>query len=84
MVKVGLVGSTGRVGSLLIDNLADDSQAVLSCVHVFDKLQKALPKDTVVTNSMKELLENCDVVIDFSAPQATEDLLENALKNPTP
>jgi len=84
MVKVGLVGSTGRVGSLLIDNLKDDENAVLSCVHVFDELQKELPKDTIVTNSMKELLQNCDVVIDFSAPQATEDLLENALKNPTP
>jgi 4-hydroxy-tetrahydrodipicolinate reductase len=84
MVKVGLVGSTGRVGSLLIDNLSDDNEAVLSCVHVFDKLQKSVPQDTIITNSMKELLENCDVVIDFSAPQATEDLLENALKNPTP
>jgi len=84
MVKVGIVGSTGRVGSLLIDNLKDDENAVLSCVHVFDELEKELPKGTVVTNSMKELLENCDVVIDFSAPQATENLLENALKNPTP
>ncbi|SHO81394.1 4-hydroxy-tetrahydrodipicolinate reductase [hydrothermal vent metagenome] len=84
MVKVGIVGSTGRVGSLLIDNLKDDEEAILSCVHVFDKLEKELPKDTVVTNSMEELLNNCDVVIDFSAPQATEDLLENALKNPTP
>ena len=84
MIKIGLVGTTGRVGSLLIDNLKDDEDAILSCVHVFDDLQKELPKDTVVTNSMSELLENCDVVIDFSAPQATEDLLENALKNPTP
>jgi 4-hydroxy-tetrahydrodipicolinate reductase len=84
MIKVGIVGSTGRVGSLLIDNLKDDSSAVLSAVHVFDNLEKELPKDVVVTNSMKVLLENCDVVIDFSAPVATEELLEEAIKNPTP
>jgi 4-hydroxy-tetrahydrodipicolinate reductase len=33
---------------------------------------------------MKVLLENCDIVIDFSAPEATEDLLETALKHPIP
>jgi len=84
MIKIGIVGSTGRVGSLLIDNLKDDSEAKLSVVHVFDKLERELPEDVLITNSMKVLLENCDVVIDFSAPEATEELLENALKNPTP
>jgi len=33
---------------------------------------------------MKALLENCDIVIDFSAPEATEELLEAALQNPKP
>lgn len=84
MIKVGIVGSTGRVGSLLIDNLKGDSKAVLSVVHVFDNLERELPEDVLVTNSIKVLLENCDVAIDFSAPEATEELLENALKNPTP
>jgi 4-hydroxy-tetrahydrodipicolinate reductase len=32
---------------------------------------------------MKAVLENCDVVIDFSAPVATQALCEEALKNPT-
>ena len=84
MVKVGIVGSTGRVGSLLIDNLKEDESAILSAVHVFDNLEKELPEEVVITNSMRVLLENCDVVIDFSAPIATEELLESAIKNPTP
>ena len=84
MIRVGIVGSTGRVGSLLIDNLKGDSEAKLSVVHVFDNLERELPEDVLITNSMKVLLENCDVVIDFSAPEATEEMLENALKNPTP
>jgi 4-hydroxy-tetrahydrodipicolinate reductase len=84
MIKVGIVGSTGRVGSLLIDNLRNDTSAKLAAVHVFDELQRELPSDVLVTNSMKVLLEHADVVIDFSAPAATEELLEAALKHPTP
>ena len=84
MATVGIVGSTGRVGNLLIDSLLEDEMLPLSAVHVFDELKKDLPENVLVTNSMKALLENCDVVIDFSAPQATQELCEAALENPTP
>lgn len=84
MAKVGIVGSTGRVGNLLIDSLIGDEVLPLGVVHVFDDLKRDLPKDVLVTNSMKVLLENCDIVIDFSAPDATQELCEMALLNPTP
>ena len=84
MKRVGIVGSTGRVGGLLINNLKKDEDLKLAAVHVFDEMEHNLPEDVLVTNSMKVLLENCDVVIDFSAPVATEELLEEALKNPRP
>jgi len=83
MAKVGIVGSTGRVGNLLIDSLLHDDVLPLSAVHVFDELKRDLPGDVLVTNSMTVLLENCDVVIDFSAPIATQALCEAALENPT-
>ncbi|WP_309500005.1 4-hydroxy-tetrahydrodipicolinate reductase [Sulfurovum sp.] len=83
MARVGIVGSTGRVGNLLIDSLLYDKELPLSTVHVFDELKRDLPSNILVTNSMKALLENCDVVIDFSAPDATQELCEAALKNPT-
>jgi len=82
--RVGIVGSTGRVGNLLIDSLLHDSELPLSAVHVFDEIKRDLPSDVLVTNSMKVLLENCDIVIDFSAPVATQSLCEAALENPTP
>jgi 4-hydroxy-tetrahydrodipicolinate reductase len=84
MVKVGIVGSTGRVGNLLIDALLEESELSLGGVHVFDELKRDLPEAIVVTNSMKVLLEACDVIIDFSAPEATQELCEVALENPTP
>lgn len=42
MINVGVVGSTGRVGSLLIDDLETDNEAKLSACHVFDDLKKSL------------------------------------------
>jgi len=81
MIKVGILGSTGRVGSLLIDDLSNDSEARVAVVHVFDKLVKNLPTDTVVTNDMKVLFDESDVIIDFSAPAATEALLTEVVEN---
>ncbi|WP_320035969.1 4-hydroxy-tetrahydrodipicolinate reductase [Campylobacterota bacterium DY0563] len=81
MVNVGIVGSTGRVGSLLIDDLALDENANLKACHVFDELKKSVPEGTVVTNDMRVLLDSCDVIIDFSAPAATQSLLEEVVEN---
>ncbi|MBP7742153.1 MAG: 4-hydroxy-tetrahydrodipicolinate reductase [Aliarcobacter sp.] len=81
MIKVGILGSTGRVGSLLIDDLEKDNEARVSAVHVFDKLTKSLPADIIVTNDMKVLFDSSDVIIDFSAPTATEALLTEVVEN---
>jgi len=81
MINVGVLGSTGRVGSLLIDDLQIDEQAQLSAVHVLNKIEKQLPDNTVVTNDIKVLFDSSDVIIDFSAPSATEALLNEVVEN---
>jgi 4-hydroxy-tetrahydrodipicolinate reductase len=81
MIKIGILGSTGRVGSLLIDDLLNDSEARVGAVHVYDKLTRILPEDTIVTNDMKVLFDSSDVIIDFSAPAATEALLTEVVEN---
>lgn len=81
MINVGIVGSTGRVGSLLIDDLESDNEAKLAACHVFDELKKQVPNGTIVTNDMKTLLDSSDVIIDFSAPLATQSLLEEIVEN---
>ena len=83
MTKVGIVGSTGRMGEHLIKNVMENEALTLSGLHVFDELKISVPDDVLITNSMKALLEACDVIIDFSAPVATQELCEEALKNPT-
>ncbi|QDF27900.1 4-hydroxy-tetrahydrodipicolinate reductase [Halarcobacter anaerophilus] len=81
MINVGILGSTGRVGSLLIDDLELDQEANLSACHVVNKLKKSVPEGTVVTNDIRTLIDSCDVVIDFSAPAATQSLLEEVVEN---
>ena len=83
MTKVGIVGSTGRMGEHLIKNVMENETLTLSALHVFDELTVSVPDEVLITNSMKALLEVCDVIIDFSAPVATQELCEEALKNPT-
>lgn len=81
MLKVGILGSTGRVGSLLIDDLQLDNETTIGSIHVFDELKKSIPEGTIVTNEMGVLLKECEVVIDFSAPIATQALLEEVVEN---
>jgi 4-hydroxy-tetrahydrodipicolinate reductase len=42
---------------------------------------KNLPADIIVTNDMKVLFDSSDVIIDFSAPAATEALLTEVVEN---
>ena len=83
MLNVGILGSTGRVGSLLIDDLESDEGVRVSAVHVSSELKKQVPEETIITNEIGTLIENSDVIIDFSVPAATEALLEETIKNGT-
>ena len=79
-MKFGIVGATGRVGQLLIKNLKEQNLE-LGSVIFNSKSDIEFPAGCVVTNDFKTFLENCDVVIDFSAPEATQSLLEIAIEN---
>ncbi len=84
MIHVGIHGSTGRVGRLLIDNLIKDKEAKPYVLHAIEEFSFTPPKDAVVTDDVLTLLQQSDVVIDFTISIGTETLLENALKHPTP
>lgn len=84
MINVGIHGSTGRVGRLLIDNLYKDGAAKPSVLHAIEDFGFTPPKEAIITGDVAELLQKSDVVIDFTISMGTEALLENALKHPTP
>jgi len=84
MTKVGILGSTGRMGAHLIKNTLEDEELELATLHVYDELTTAVPESVLITNDMDKFVENADVIVDFSAPVATEALCEAVLKNPKP
>lgn len=84
MINVGIHGSTGRVGRLLIENLMKDTDAKPSVLHAIDDFGFATPKDAIITESVATLLTQSDVVIDFTISMGTQTLLEHVLANPKP
>lgn len=84
MIKVGVFGASGRVGKLLIENLKATEGMSLSSVFVRNELDFAIDPSVLVTSDMRSFLLGCDLVIDFSLPEACEALLEEAMKHPKP
>ena len=84
-MKVGVFGASGRVGRLLVENIIKDDALELSSVYVRRKMDFDVKSQTLVTNDMETFLKECEIVIDFTLPQATETLLTVSLeKNPKP
>ena len=82
-MKYGILGATGRVGQLLVKILKEENEKI-GAVMFEGKQTIEFDPETVITNDAKTLLENSDIVIDFSAPVATQKLLEAALETPKP
>jgi len=84
MIKVGIFGANGRVGKLLIDDLKETTDISLSSVFVRNELNFSIDPSVLVTTSIKSFLNGCDIVIDFSLPEACEALLEAVMITPKP
>ncbi len=84
MIKVGVFGASGRVGRLLIEDLKQEDNISLSTVYVRENLDFSIDPSVLVTNDMHTFLNACDIVVDFSLPQACQVLLEEAVKTPKP
>ena len=82
-MNYGIVGATGRVGTLLVKILKEENEKI-GAVMFQGKQTLEFPSETVITNDAEELLKHSDVAIDFSAPIATQNLLEAVLNNPKP
>ena len=84
MIKVGVFGASGRVGKLLLENLKETPKMSLSSVYVRNNLDFPIDPSVLVTADMQSFLSACDIIIDFSLPDACESLLEQAINTPKP
>jgi len=82
-MKYGIVGATGRVGQLLVKILKENGEKIGAVMFTGEQTIE-FDEHTIITNDAKTLLENSDVVIDFSAPVATEKVLEANLEEKKP
>jgi len=69
MIKVGIYGAKGRMGKQIALCLAEEKD--MECAFAFDK-----------GCDLAELFEKTDVIIDFSSPNGTFDLLNYARTSP--
>lgn len=84
MLKIGIHGSTGRMGRMIIENLETDTDAKPAVLHAIEDFSFTPPNDAQITDSVETLCALSDVVIDFTIPKGTESLLEAAIQNPRP
>ncbi len=84
MIKAGVFGAGGRVGKLLIEDLRNEKEISLGAVYVRNELNFSIDPSVLVTNDMATLLKSSEVIIDFSLPEATQLLLEQAISHPKP
>ena len=84
MIKVGVFGANGRVGKLLLENLKEAKNMSLSSVCVRNGLDFSVDPSVLVTTDLQPFLNACDLVIDFSLPDACESMLESAMLSPKP
>ena len=84
MIKVGIFGASGRVGKLLLENLKTTPDMSVSSVYVRNDLDFSIDPSILVTADMNSFLNASDAIIDFSLPDACEELLEAAIKTPKP
>ncbi len=80
MIRVGIHGGSGRVGNMLIDALSSAKDLALACVYVRSRVNFTATQDVLVTNSLEEFLKHSDVVVDFTSPGGTQNLLAKAIE----
>lgn len=83
MIKIGIHGANGKMGQMILQCLKNSDQAVVSALY--DSNSSGLKCDFAITaNSLEELFNNCDVVIDFTIKDGTINLINYARTNPKP
>ncbi|WP_104722258.1 4-hydroxy-tetrahydrodipicolinate reductase [Helicobacter mesocricetorum] len=84
MLGIGVFGASGRVGKLIVDIAQESSDIKLESVYARKELDFSISPGVLITSDLKVFLESCEVIIDFTTPQGTKQLLEAALLYPKP
>ncbi len=84
MINIGIYGASGRMGQEIAQCLKGLNSARLSVAYAVDEIKHHLDKDVLITDELKTLFDNSDVIIDFTAKEGTINLINYARTNPKP
>jgi 4-hydroxy-tetrahydrodipicolinate reductase len=93
MIKIGITGATGRMGKMLIETLLNPQiiaqnvkfSAALEHEHHSQigndaTLFLGQQSNVLITANMTQFINDCDVIIDFTRPNVTLNLLSEVVK----
>ena len=60
MLKIGIYGSTGRMGQVVLSNVLLDKFIKVGALHAIEELPFNPPKDCLVTNDIEKFLNGVD------------------------
>ena len=78
MLQVGIFGASGRMGSLLIQEVSKDENLQLSSVYARDNIQELYAQNLPVAKTIKDFLDSCACIIDFSSKEGSLELMRTA------
>ena len=81
-MNILIYGIGGKMGKMLIDGLTNDTEATL--IGGVDKFADPTKFDVPVFKSASDINVKVDALIDFSRPDALDDILAYATKNKVP
>ena len=73
MIRIGIHGASGKMGRMIEE-----------CLKSYENLAVVGAKFDKDSGNLDDLFKNSDVIIDFSSPRGTQNLLNFAIKNPKP
>lgn len=79
-MKILLNGALGKMGSEVLKAISNNDEFEVVCGYDKEETKKSFP----VYNDIDKIKEEVDVIIDFSNPQATLEILKYAKKTKTP
>jgi len=71
MLKIGVCGAAGRMGSRIIALAQNNPELCVVAGVERKELQKNCPNNIKLSDNLSDVVELCDIIIDFTAPDVT-------------
>ena len=84
-MKIGIIGYTGKMGQALINEITNNSlnDVFISVLHSRNTNERVV-ENMVITNDYLSFTNKCDVIIDFSRPESSLEVISYCVAHKKP